>query len=160
MEQRRLQHGSLGDASGKRWLSLLNQDGSSVVEVMVAIVVFMVIMLGGLNYFTLPQVHSARQKMKRLAVSAAKERLETILALGFTGVKTDSNETNTSVTLAGITGNRNTTITYVDDSADGTGGSDADSDTVDYKGITVNITWNNGTSQSVSLTTHVSAYGQ
>ena len=97
--------------------------------------------------------------MKRLAVSEAKQRIETLLALGFTGVKTDSNETSTAVTVASLAGYRSTTITYVDDAADGTGGSDADSDTVDYKSITVKITWNDGTADSVSLDTKVSAYG-
>jgi len=106
---------------------------------MVAIVVFMVIMIGGMSYFTLPQASNARQKMKRLAVSEAKQRLETFLGLGFHAVVTDSNETGTSVTLAGLTGSRDTTITYVDDAGDGTGGSDADSDIVDYKKITVSI---------------------
>ena len=62
------------------------------------------------------------------------------------------------MTLAGITGNRNTTVTLTDDSADGLAGSDADSDTVDYEAIMVNVTWNDGNSQSVTLTTMLSAY--
>ena len=159
MEQKRFQHGSFGHVPGKRCLSLLNQNGSSVVEVMVAIVVFMVIMIGGTSYFTVPQAVGARQKMKRLAVSEAKQRLETFLGLGFHAVVTDSNETGTSVTLAGLTGSRDTTITYVDDAGDGTGGSDADSDIVDYKTITVSISWNDGNSRSISLSTKISGFG-
>ena len=119
----------------------------------------MVIMIGGMSYFTLPQASNARQKMKRLAVSEAKQRLETFLGLGFHAVVTDSNETGTSVTLAGLTGSRDTTITYVDDAGDGTGGSDADSDSVDYKTITVSISWNDGNSRSISLSTKINAFG-
>jgi len=135
-----------------------DETGTSMIEVMIAIMVFMIIMVGGLQYFTLPQQIVARKKIKRLAVAEAQRRMEALLSLGFTGVVTDSNETNTSVTLAGITGNRNTTVTFTDDSADGLAGSDADSDTVDYKAIMVNVTWNDGNSQSVTLTTILSAY--
>lgn len=135
-----------------------DETGTSMIEVMIAIMVFMIIMVGGLQYFTLPQQIVARKKIKRLAVAEAQRRMEALLSLGFTGVVTDSNETNTSVTLAGFTGNRNTTVTFTDDSADGLAGSDADSDTVDYKAIMVNVTWNDGNSQSVTLTTMLSAY--
>ena len=45
---------------------------------MFAIVVFMVIMIGGMSYFTVPQANDARQKVKRLAVSEVKLRNTTI----------------------------------------------------------------------------------
>ena len=159
MEQRCLQHGSFRDAPGTRGCLWRNQDGSSVVEVMVAIVVFMVIMLGGLNYFTIPQATMAREKMRRSAVTQAQLRMESLLKLEYTAITADSNETATPVTLAKITGSRNTTITTVDDAADGLGGSDADADTVDYKNITVDVTWSDGNNQSVVFTAKVSAYG-
>ena len=82
-----------------------DETGTSMIEVMIAIMVFMIIMVGGLQYFTLPQQIVARKKIKRLAVAEAQRRMEALVSLGFTGVVTDSNETNTSVTLAGITGN-------------------------------------------------------
>ncbi len=126
---------------------------------MFAIVIFMSIMIGGLQYFTLPQQTVARQKMKRLAVVEAQRRMEDLIALGFTGVVTDSNETNTSVALAALTGTRNTTVALTDDAADGLAGADADGDTLDYKTITVSVSWNDGTAQNVSLTTKLSAYG-
>jgi len=126
---------------------------------MFAIMIFMIIMLGGLQYFTLPQTFVARKKMKRLAVAEAEARIETLLSLGFTGVVTDSNETSTSVALGGRTGTRSTTVVLTDDAADGLAGSDADSDTVDYKTIAVGITWNDGNPQSISVSTRVSAYG-
>ncbi len=137
----------------------LAQSGTSIVEVMFAVVIFMIIMIGGLQYFTLPQATIAKQKFRRMAVSAARQRVETLLALGFTGVTPDSNETSVAVTLENKPATRNTTVVLVDDSGDGLGGSDADSDTVDYKRITVDILWNDGRNQSVTLTTNVSAYG-
>ena len=158
MEQRCLQHGSFRDAPGTRGCLWRNQDGSSVVEVMVAIVVFMIIMLGGLNYFTVPQANMARENMRRLAVAEAQQRMEVLLDLDYTAITADSNETATPVTLAKITGSRNTTITTVDDAADGLGGSDADSDTVDYKNITVAVNWSDGNNQSVDFIAAVSAF--
>lgn len=135
-----------------------DQRGTSLVEVMVATVVFMTIMLGGLNYFTLPQATVAREKMRRLAVTQAQQRMETILGLDYAEITADLNETVTSVPLAKISGSINTTILTVDDVADGLGLSDADSDTRDYKNITVKITWSDGNAQSVSFSTCVSAF--
>ncbi len=136
-----------------------NQKGTSIVEVMIAVFVFMIIMVGGLNYFTLPQATVAREKIKRLAFAAAHQRMETLLELDYIAITADSNETATPVTLATRTASRNTTVTEVDDAADGLGGSDADSETVDYKSITIEITWNDGNNKSASITTKVSEFG-
>jgi cytoskeletal protein RodZ len=125
---------------------------------MVAIVVFMVIMIGGLNYFTVPQAIMAREEMKRMAVAAAQQRMETLLQSDYTEVTADSNETDTPVPLANISGLRTTTVTEIDDAADGLGGSDADGNTVDYKNVMVLITWSDGNSQSLSFTTTVSEF--
>ncbi len=60
-----------------------DETGTSLVEVMVAMVVFMIIMVGGLTYFTLPQSTAVREKIKRLAFAAAHQRMETLLALDY-----------------------------------------------------------------------------
>ncbi len=46
-----------------------DESGSSIIEVMLATVVFMIIMVGGLNYYVQPQSIMVREKMKRFAVS-------------------------------------------------------------------------------------------
>ncbi len=62
-----------------------DETGSSIVEVMIATVVFMIIiMVGGLNYYVQPQSTSVRQKIKRLAISSAQSRMEIVRALDFT----------------------------------------------------------------------------
>ncbi|MCH8875174.1 hypothetical protein IH824_20840 [candidate division KSB1 bacterium] len=119
-----------------------NQPGASIVEVTIAMVVFIIIMVAGVNYYFLPQATIGRQKTKRLVVSAARDKMEKLIALQYAGVTPDSNETNTPVTVGNTTINRTTTITEVDDAADGLSGADADSDTVDYKLITVAMSWN------------------
>jgi len=136
-----------------------NERGVSLVEVMFAVIIFMIIMLGGLTYFTLPQSIREREKMRRLAVVSANHRMETLMALDFTAVTSDSNETNTPVTIGKVSGTRNTTVTDVDDAADGTGGSDSDGDTIDYRTITIDVKWNDGKDRQVTLTTKLSEFG-
>ncbi len=135
-----------------------DETGTSLVEVMVATVVFMIIMVGGLTYFTLPQSTAVREKIKRLAFAAAHQRMEALLALDYIAITADSNEVAIPVTLATKAASRNTTVTVVDDATDGLGGSDADSETVDYKSITIEITWNDGNNKSASITTNVSEF--
>jgi len=50
-----------------------DETGTSIVEVTIAMVVFMIIMAGGLNYFTLPQSTAVREKIKGLAFAAAQQ---------------------------------------------------------------------------------------
>ncbi len=77
---------------------------------MLATVVFIIIMVGGLNYYVQPRIiEPARQKIKRLAISSAQGRMETLLALDFTAITSDSNETDTPVALGSIIGLRTTT---------------------------------------------------
>ena len=81
-----------------------DETGSSIIEVMVATVVFIIIMVGGLNYYVQPQSTRVRQKIKRLAISSAQSRMETLLALDFTAstkVSAYGNEyCNANVTFA------------------------------------------------------------
>lgn len=132
-----------------------DERGTSMVEVMISVVIFLIIMVGGLNYFLLPQSAIVRQKIRRLAISVAKKRMESLKALQFNQVTTDSNETNTSISLGSIQGFRSTTVTYVDDAADGLGGSDSDSDTIDYKTIDIQLSYAAGAAQPISFTTKI-----
>ncbi len=82
--------------------------------------------------------------------------METLRALDFSAVTSGSNETDTPITLGASSGLRSTTITSVDDAADGLGGSDADADTVDYKTILVTVSWTSGNQQQIAFSTIVS----
>ncbi|MFQ5639839.1 MAG: prepilin-type N-terminal cleavage/methylation domain-containing protein [bacterium] len=135
-----------------------DQDGMTLVEVMIAILIFLIIMVGGMNYFIQPQVIIARQKIERLAIMAAHSRLETILALNYDDITTALNEKGVKIVLAKITGVRKTTIKYVDDPADGKGLSDKDGETIDYKTITVKIAWPGVKNRSLVLSTKVSGF--
>ena len=116
----------------------------------------MIIMVGGLNYYLQPRIIIVREKIRRLAVSAGQQRMETLRTLDFSAVTAPSNETDTPITLGAISGLRSTTVTSVDDAADGLGGSDADADTVDYKTILVTVSWTSGNQQQIAFSTIVS----
>ena len=133
-----------------------DETGTSIIEVMVATVVFMIIMVGGLNYYVQPQIIIVREKIRRFAASAVQRRMETLRTLDFSQVTADSNETNTSITLGAISGLRSTTVTSVDDAVDGLGGSDADADTVEYKTILVTVSWTSGNQKQIAFSTIVS----
>ncbi len=139
---------------------LQNQDGTTIVEAMSAILIFIVIMVGGLHYFFLPQAIFARQKIKRLAIVDARQKMESVATLGYNQVSSALNESGVPVVLGTITGSRTTTITEVDDPADGVGANDADGVLVDYKKITVQISWNDGNNQQISFSTNVSEFGR
>lgn len=132
----------------------------TLVEVMVAILVFLIIMVGGLNYFVLPQTVIVRQEVKRLALSNALQKMESLAALSFAQLNSSLNESGTSLTLGSVSASRQTTITEVDDPADGQGVFDGDGDLVDYKNVVVEISWNDGNSQVITLSTEVSKFGR
>lgn len=141
-------------------VSLSDQTGTSLVEVMIAVLVFLIVMLGGLQYFLLPQTSNAREKIKRLAISSAQRKIEALIALGFFGISTDLNEVSTPIFLANIPAKRHTSIEMFDDPVDGLGGNDVDGKTHDYWVIKVEITWISGAEHEISLFTRMSEYGR
>lgn len=135
---------------------LRSQHGTTLIEVMIGMLVFLIIMLGGIQYFLLPQTTTARQKIKRLATSQAETRLEQLKSLNYALITAAFNETDTPVTLGSISGLRSTTISNIDDPEDGLGVSDSDGQTIDYKTIRVDISWVAGKQQTISMTSAVS----
>ena len=121
---------------------------------MIAIVIFMIIMIGGHAYFSRSQMIIAYDRTKRLAVAAAAERMEYIRQLGYAAISSSLDETAVTISLGSRSGTRTTTITNIDDAGDGLGGSDADGNSVDYKQITVEIAWQSSSAQTYSLSTY------
>lgn len=118
---------------------------------MVASVVFLVIMSGGLQYYSLSNSILVRQKLRRLAIAAASARMETLAALDYDQATADSNETGKPINIGSKPATRTTTITTVDDAADGLAGADADANTADYKSVSVQVAWSDGRSQAISM---------
>lgn len=132
----------------------------TLVEVMIAILIFLIIMVGGMNFFTLPRSILSREGARRLALAAASSRLESLLALDYLSLDAGLNESATKLKLAGFEATRKTTVSAMDDPKDGKGLLDTDGNPVDYKKVTVEIHWFDGLNQQVVLTTYVSEFGK
>lgn len=137
-----------------------DQDGMTLVEVVVAILIFLIIMLGGMNYFILPQSNIIKEKKKRLAIFAAHQKLEELTAKSYDELTVALNEKGKSIKIGSYAAKRKTTIAYIDDAADGKGFKDKDKNIVDYKYITVEIYSYDQNNNSISLSTIVSKYGK
>jgi len=143
-------------AAVDQWTFGLGEAGTTLVEAMTATMVFLIIMLGGIQYFLLPQTTLVKEKIRRLAVSAARTRLETLHAMGYDQISPNLNESNTAVLLGATAASRSTTVTFVDDAADGIAGGDQDGNIVDYKVIHVSVSWASGGQHTVSFSTAIS----
>ncbi len=132
------------------------EQGATIIEVMIAVALFLIIMVGGMNFFALPRGELARQKQQRLAVIIAAERLERLKALGYDELTKAYSETATAVTLGALTAQRTTTITEIDDAADGLAGSDSDAETTDYKQVDIEVAWTSTRRRQIALSTRIS----
>lgn len=149
-----------GRDSGRFTYIFKDQGGMSLIEVMIATLIFIIIMLGGMNYFVLPQSMIVREKTRRLAILAAHRKIETLTALDYDKLKKDLSQSKSPVSLGKVKGWLKTTITFVDDPADGQQLNDLDKDLVDYKTIAIEISWVDGNQQEILLTTNVSKFGK
>lgn len=134
---------------------ILNHAGASMVEVTVAGAILITILVFGSEFFFLSQKIVIYEKFRRLAVVEARQRLEEVKSLPYESISEDLNETDHPVSLSTRSGKRSTTILLVDDAADGLGADDIDMNIVDYKTITVSITYMAGREKTIVLTTTI-----
>lgn len=133
-----------------------DESGTTLVEVLIAIVIMTILLVGGLQFVTVGREAVTVERYHRLALLIAESRLEDARQYAYSSLATSLAETNTPVTLGNIAGTRTTVVEHIDDDFDGTGGGDADGNTVDYKKITVTVNW--ASRHSVSLETYVSEH--
>ena len=118
--------------------------GSSFIEVMVAIVVFMTGSLGVLAFLGHGHVGILREGQSRIAAQVAHSRLETLRAVHYSQLDQHA-EQAAAVALGRLTGVRATTVTPMDANGDGS---------TDYKHVRVTVSWLVGEAlQEVSLVT-------
>jgi len=127
------------------------EKGFTLVEVLVAIVMLTIIILGGMQFFVAGSARVDRGVHQRAAFEMAYARLEALSSAPYDSI---ASLTENSVSLDDIVCTRVTKVTYVDDPLDGTGA--GDSDAQDYKQITVSVYWTEaGRTQSVDMATLV-----
>lgn len=112
--------------------------GVTLVEVMVAIVIFTIVMVGGFVCFFYGRIHISHAYHQRMALEITKEKVEKCKAFGYNNVLT---EPATSIPLGGIQFSRS--LSVVEQTSNGT-----------YKKLTVTTGWQDGGgSDSVQLIT-------
>ncbi|KAA3657642.1 MAG: hypothetical protein DWQ10_12870 [Calditrichaeota bacterium] len=137
------------------WKPIINQRGVSLVEAMIAIVIFMIIMIGGQTYFVRSKSLIAYENVKRRAVAAAVRKMESMVSLDYAALNSSLNEDDVPVNLGTRTGTRTTTVISVDDAADGEGLDDYDGNTADYKQINIEVAWKTNREYSIEISRYV-----
>lgn len=134
-----------------------NESGTTLVEVMVAIIITTIIMIGGLQFFYGGKLFLNHGKSRRIALAIAEQRMETVLRYPYNQMADSLSEAGTV-----IDGNwtRSTTVSGIDDDTDGLGADDSDVNTDDYRKIVVTVDWGESSNKSVSIKNYISEYGQ
>ncbi|MCG2715877.1 MAG: hypothetical protein L6422_06285, partial [Candidatus Marinimicrobia bacterium] len=122
-----------------------NESGTTLVEVMVAIIITTIIMIGGLQFFYGGKLFLNHGKSRRIALAIAEQRMETVLRYPYNQMADSLSEAGTV-----IDGNwtRSTTVSGIDDDTDGLGADDSDVNTDDYRKIVVTVDWGESSNKS------------
>ena len=121
--------------------------GASLIDVVVGSALMLVVFMGISAAFRLAVEVVSNNSARRRRSPLSGERMEYIRSLSYDGVGTvggipaGSITQSETVVLNGISYTRRTFIAYVDDPADGTGASDANSIPLDYKVARVDVSW-------------------
>lgn len=123
------------------------QRGVTLMDTLVGTALMLVIFLGVAAVFQLSVDVVTNNKARGSAIALSNERMEymrsiTYASLGTSGgIPSGSIAQSESVVLNGITFTRRTVIAYADDPKDGTGASDSNGVTADYKVGKVDVAW-------------------
>lgn len=127
--------------------SALFSRGLGLIEVVVGIGLLLIVFVGFFGVLQLGTRLATDNKLRTSALSLALERMEYIRSLDYASVGTVGGDPSGAlivsepVTLNGINYTRRTHIVYIDDPKDGTGGSDSNGITDDYKRVKVEVSW-------------------
>ncbi len=139
--------------------------GFTLIEVVVAAMLILVAFVGLYQLFQISARYVVTAKAREAALSLAQERMEQLRALSYSAVGTVGGTPSGSIPQSEIvaldttTFLRATTIVYVDDPADGTGGSDVDAGGPnDYKKAQVSVSFptENGTTTVTLVSNFIS----
>lgn len=129
------------------------QEGATLVEVLVAMTVFMIALLGLFAHITYSRTALSIESHRRTAAETAHSRLELIRTVPYASLATYA-EADAAITLdaidgAGVAATRTTEVVEVDEDGGGT----------DYRRVTVTVNWTeNGYEQEVALSTIRTTY--
>ena len=131
--------------------------GFSLVEVLVVSAVTLIIFSGLFAAFKYTLELTSESRAKMTALSLVNDRIEFIRSLSYdavgtvSGIPSGSIPQNRTVSLNGIDFSERVLVEYVDDPADGTGGSDSNGVLADYKRVKIEYSWVIGESATSSF---------
>jgi prepilin-type N-terminal cleavage/methylation domain-containing protein len=128
----------------------MNNQGYTLVEVMVSATLLAIIVLGTVQYFTFSRWEVEKGIRSQLAWANMASRMERAVDLGYEFLQDSLPETSVPLTLNGIQGYRTTVVDWVDDSTDGL--APADTSIPDYLSVTIKFAWFNPSNITDSLT--------
>lgn len=121
--------------------------GSGLIEVVVAAALLTVVFVGFMGVLQLSTKLASDNKAHTGATALALERMEYIRSLDYADVGVVGGSPSgillgsEAVVLNTVAYTQETTVVYFDDGADGTGGSDTNGNTNDYKVVVVRVSW-------------------
>ncbi len=121
--------------------------GMTMMDTVVGTALLLIVFMGVAAAFQLSVDVVTNNKARAGAIALGNERMEYVRSLSYSAIGTSGGipsgtiAQSETVTLNNIPYTRRTTIEYVDDPGDGTGASDANSITVDYKSVRVDVAW-------------------
>ena len=116
-----------------------NNQGYTLVEVMVSATLLAIIVLGTMQYFTLSRWQIEKGIRAQLAWANMASRMEKAIDLNYSALRDSLPETSVSLALNGIQGYRTTIVTAVDDSSDGL--YPTDTEIPDYFNVVIKFAW-------------------
>ena len=117
----------------------MNNQGYTLIEVMISATLLAIIVLGTMQYFTLSRWQVEKGIRAQLAWANMASRMEKAIDLGYDSLQDSLPETSVSLLLNGIQGYRTTIVTSIDDSSDGYWPTDTSQP--DYFDITIKFAW-------------------
>jgi prepilin-type N-terminal cleavage/methylation domain-containing protein len=130
---------------------LTSQRGVSLVEILVAAIIFAIVSLAVVEFFYLGRAYIREMGLRRSSLALAQQKIEQLRATSFTATDlTAGNHGPETVSMAkNLTGSRAWSVVWKDDVANGYTGSEQD-----YKEVTVRVAWSweHVNADTVSLT--------
>lgn len=141
----------------------VRERGVTLLDTVFGTALMLVVFAGIIGAFRLSVDIVSNNKARAGAVALANERLEYIRSLSYSsigvsgGIPSGNLAQTETVTLNNISYTRRTFVSYADDPKDGTGASDSNSITADYKVAKVEVSWSSRSgTRSIELITRVS----
>lgn len=117
----------------------MNNQGYTLIEVMVSATLLAIIVLGTVQYFTLSRWQVEKGIRSQLAWANMASRMEKAVDLGYDSLQDSMPESSVPLSLSGFQGYRSTIITPIDDTTDGL--APEDTSQPDYLDVTIKFAW-------------------